>query len=77
MQDFTFGIIETLHKEKKKRGKFPDHVSKNEVLHFIKNKVERSLKALEEEGKVNSIDAWNYNNKYYDITEDTEGSDRD
>ena len=69
MKDFTHGIIETLHREKKKRGKYPDHVTRNEVLHFIKNRVERSLKALEEDGKIKSGEMWNHDNRYYEITD--------
>jgi hypothetical protein len=75
MKDFTFGIIETLHNEKKRRGKFPDFVTRNEILQFIKNRVERSLKSLEEEGKLTSGEMMNYDNRYYEINEDTEGSD--
>lgn len=77
MKDFTYGIIETLHNEKKRRGKFPDFVTRNEVLHFIKNKVERSLNTLQEEGKLTSGEMMNHDNRYYEITEHTVRSDRD
>lgn len=77
MKDFTFGIIETLHNEKKRRGKFPDFVTRDEMLHFIKNRVERSLKGLQNEGKLTSGEMMNYDNRYYEITEYTDRSDRD
>jgi len=77
MKDFTFGIIETLHNEKKRRGKFPDFVTRNEVLHFIKNRVARSLKSMEEEGKLTSGEMMNYDNRYYEIKEDNSRGDRD
>jgi len=70
MKDFTLGIIETLHSEKKKRNIFPDNVTRNEILHFIRNKVERSLISLQEENKIEFIGEWTYENKIYKLKND-------
>ena len=68
MKGFTLDILQTLHEEKKKRNIFPDHVTRNDVLVFIKNKVERSLRTLEKEGTVKSGEMMNYDNRYYEFT---------
>jgi len=70
MKDFTFGIIETLHNEKKKRNIFPDNVTRNEILHFIRNKVERSLISIQEENKIECIGEWTHENKIYKLKKD-------
>jgi len=67
MKDFTLNIIEVLHKAKKDRNLFPDHVTRNEILHFIGNKVERALKTLESENVVNSGESMGYQNRYYEL----------
>ena len=68
MKGFTLDILQTLHEEKKKRNIVPDHVTRNDVLVFIKNRVERSLNSLEMEGVLKSGEMWNYDNRYYELT---------
>jgi hypothetical protein len=68
MKEFTLDIIQTLHKEKKKRNIVPDFVTRSETLEFIRNRIDRSLKGLEEDGEIKSGEMWNLNNRYYEIT---------
>jgi hypothetical protein len=68
MKEFTLDLIKILHEEKKKRNIVPDFVTRGEVLQFIQNKVDRSLKGLEQGGEVRSGEMWNLNNRYYEIT---------
>jgi len=70
MKNFTFVIIETLHSEKKKRNIFPDNVTRNEILHFIRNKVERSLNTLKKENKIECLGEWTHENKIYKLKND-------
>lgn len=69
MKAFTLDIISTLEQAKKDKGLVPSHISRNDVLHYIKNRVEKSLKNLESEGKIESGEAWNYNNRFYKTKE--------
>jgi DNA-binding PadR family transcriptional regulator len=68
MKEFTLDIIQTLHEEKKKRNIIPDFVTRSEILEFIRNRIDRSLKGLEEDGEIKSGEMWNLNNRYYEIT---------
>jgi hypothetical protein len=67
MKEFTLDIIQTLHKEKKKRNIVPDFVLSGEVLQFIRSKVNRALKGFEKDEKIRIGET--INNRYYEIIE--------
>jgi hypothetical protein len=68
MKEFTLDIIQTLHEEKKKRNIVPGLVRRGEMLQFIQNRVDRSLKKLEQEGKIKTRET--INSKCYEITKE-------
>lgn len=68
MKQLTFKIIQMLHNEKKKRKIYPDFATRSNVVEYIKNKIDKAVKDLEEEGKIKSGELMNCGNRYYKIT---------
>jgi hypothetical protein len=67
MKDFAFNIVEVLTSEREKRGMSPTHTTRNEIYQYIQNRIKKSLWELEAEEKIKSTEAWNRNNRFYQI----------
>ncbi len=67
MKKRIFEILEYLTEEKRKRHIVPHHVSRNEIMKYIQVKVDRTLAALEKEGRIRSRESMTFNNKFFEI----------